>query len=113
MDGTGTLYVSAGSSIYTFMPGSTPQVLTMPSSITLGTPAGLAIDLAQDLYIADNSKNVIYQIPLGSTTGTTLAITGPGVPFLGPAGLDVDASNNRYIADSGNNRIVVVPLSSL
>jgi|GEM_PF-2771879 len=113
MDGTGTLYVSAGSSVYAFMPGSTPQVLPMPSSITLGSPAGLAIDLAQDLYIADNTRNVIYQIPLGSSTGATLTITGPGVPFLGPAGLDVDASNNLYIADSGHDRIVEVPLSSL
>jgi len=113
MDGTGTLYVSVGSSVYYFMPGSTPQILPLPAGITPLTTAGLAIDLAQDLYIADNTKNVIYQIALGGTTGTTLAITGPGVPLSGPAGLAVDANNNLYVADSGNNRIVEIPLGSL
>jgi sugar lactone lactonase YvrE len=113
MDGTGTLYVSVGSSVYYFMPGSTPQILPLPASITPGTTAGLAIDLAQDLYIADNTKNVIYQVTLGGTTGTTLAITGPGVPLSGPAGLAVDASNYLYVADSGHDRIVEVPLGSL
>ncbi len=113
MDGTGTLYVSSGSSVYYFMPGSTPQILPLPASITLGAPSGLAVDLAQDLYIADNSKNVIYQVPLGSNSGATLAITGPGVPLSGPAGLAVDASNNLYVADSGHDRIVEIPLGSL
>jgi sugar lactone lactonase YvrE len=113
IDGTGTLYVSVGSAVYYFMPGSTPQILPLPASITPGTLAGLAIDLAQDLYIADNTKNLIYQIALGGSTGTTLAITGPGVPLSGPAGLAVDASNNLYVADSGHDRIVEIPLGSL
>jgi sugar lactone lactonase YvrE len=112
IDGTGTLYVSSGSSVFGFMPGSTPTAVPTPG-ITLTTPTGLAVDEAGDLYIADSSNNKVYQIPLGTNTGTTLALTGPGAALVGPTGLAIDTNNNLYIADSGNNRIVKVPITTL
>jgi sugar lactone lactonase YvrE len=112
IDGAGTLYVSAGSSVYSFQPGNTPQILVIPG-ITPVTPTGLAVDMAGDLYVADSAVNKIYQYPLGTNAATTLALTGPGAALNGPTGLAIDANSNLYIADSGNNRIVVVPITTL
>jgi sugar lactone lactonase YvrE len=114
IDGTGTLYVSSGSSVYAFMPGDATQgSLSFPSTpgVTLVTPTGLAVDTSGDLYIADSTQNLIYQVPLGGTSAVPLAITG--ATLLDPTGLAVDANNNLYVADSGHNRVVEIPLGSL
>ena len=81
-------------------------------------PAGIAIDSAGNIYIADSGNNLIRKV---STNGIISAIagnvnnidggySGDGGPATGaevrnPAGLALDTSGNLYIADSGNNRI--------
>jgi hypothetical protein len=112
IDGLGTLYVSSNNYVYSFMPGGTPTIVPTPG-VTLSTPTGLAMDSAGDLYIADSTNNKVYQIPLGTNTAATLALTGPGAALLGPTGLAVDFNNILYIADSGHNRIVETPLNTL
>ena len=81
----------------------------------LYNPAGVAVDGAGNLYIADASNNGIRKV---DSTGTITTIAGTGeLGFSGdggpaveaelydPAGVAVDSAGNLYIADSGNQRI--------
>ena len=89
-----------------------------------GQPAGVAIDTAGNIFIADNSKNVILKAkPSGAswivTTNWTATIiagsnsiaegtsngTNGVARFYQPSGVAVDITDNIYVADSGNNCI--------
>jgi sugar lactone lactonase YvrE len=82
------------------------------TSAALQFPSGLAVDLAGNLYIADQLSKVVRKV---DTFGIITTIAGGGTPASGigdggpatsaqltqPFGLAVDASNNLYIADGG------------
>ena len=75
------------------------------------SPAGIAVDAAGNLYVADTFNHVIRKI---SATGSVSTCAGqPGVPgasnsvasaarFNHPEGVAVDASGNVYVADTEN-----------
>ena len=81
----------------------------------LSYPSGVAVDAAQNVYIADTVNNRIRMI---APSGTITTVAGNGVPgFVGDGGpstaaqvsfprqISVDAKGNLYFADTGNNRI--------
>ena len=84
-------------------------------------PAGLAVDKAGNVYIADTGNHRIRKI---DATGTIRTIAGTGEPGYGgdggpateaqlnsPIALAVDAAGKVYVADLGNYRIrVLTPL---
>lgn len=78
------------------------------------SPAGVAIDSADNIYVTDTTKHVIRKItPAGVVT--TLAgnagsagntdDTGPAARFNQPYGIAVDATDNVYVADRNNHTI--------
>ena len=78
-------------------------------------PAGLAVDAAGNLFIADAGTHRVRRVDRFGTI-TTLAGTGrsgyngDGGPaastqFAAPQGLAVDAAGNLFIADSANRRV--------
>jgi sugar lactone lactonase YvrE len=67
-------------------------------------PQGIAVDSAQNVYIADQAANAVFMYPAGSSTGTSI-----GSGLVGPTSVALDNSGNLYIADSGNGRVVQVP----
>ena len=82
----------------------------------LDSPAGLALDAAGDLYIADSHNHRIREV--AAATGIVATIAGTGVAgFSGdggmataarldlPTALALDAFGNLYVADSGNHRV--------
>jgi trimeric autotransporter adhesin len=81
----------------------------------LQTPAGIAVDGAGNIYVADRDASVVREI---SSTGTITTVAGTGTAgFNGdggqanqaqlnvPMGLAMDGAGNLFIADSENQRI--------
>jgi sugar lactone lactonase YvrE len=72
--------------------------------LNLGTPAGVAVDANQTVYVADQTHNLIF------TYNLTTQVTGSVATsqLSKPTGLAVDGSGDLYIADTGNNRILEI-----
>jgi DNA-binding beta-propeller fold protein YncE len=83
-------------------------------------PASVAIDNANNLYVADLNNSTIRKIALSGSDGsvgtvTTLAglagysgyldAAGSAARFSGPNGVAVDSAGDVYVADTGNNTI--------
>lgn len=90
----------------------------------LNAPAGLAIDGAGNLYIADSNNHAIRRVDANTGIITTIAgvIGHPGYSGDGgaatsaelntPEGVAFDNNGNLYIADTSNNRIRMVAASN-
>ena len=83
------------------------------ASATFYFPNSVAVDAADNVYVADGVNNLIRKI---TPDGTVSTLAGSGLPgavdstgtkasFNYPAGLTVDAAGNVYVADSNNNLI--------
>jgi sugar lactone lactonase YvrE len=71
-------------------------------------PAGLAIDTAGNIYIADLGNGVIRKLDPANTV-TTIATNGVSVKFNRPAAVAVDnGTGDLYVTDTGNNAIDVI-----
>jgi sugar lactone lactonase YvrE len=90
---------------------------------SLDLPAGLALDGAGNLYIADSLHYRIRVVNAKTTIINTFAgdgnpgYTGDNGPAVGaalntPTGVAVDGAGNVYIADSGNNVVRKVTAST-
>lgn len=91
------------------------------STAKLGYPAGLAVDAAGALYIADRSNHRVRKVD-GRGVITTFAGNGSGgysgdgtlatnASLLFPTGVGVDSTGRVLIADSGNNVVRRVELN--
>ena len=105
---TGIITTIAG----TGLPGYTGDGAAATSAALHG-PDALALDLAGNLYIADDGNNVIRKLVLRTGIITTIAGTGTagyagdGGPATSaqlndPEGIGVDIAGNLYIADAQN-----------
>ncbi len=97
----------------------------------LGGPAGLAIDSAGNLWVADNGTSRVLKYPapitagevatvtLGQTsTGASLCNQGTGTvanasTLCSPDGLAFDEAGNLWVADSTNSRVLMYPPANL
>jgi RHS repeat-associated protein len=109
----------------------------LATSAAMVSPAGLALDAAGDLYIADDYADVIREVPAAAGTqwgqpmtagdiytvagNSAVAGTGGSSGDGGPAksadldnpiGVTADAAGDLYIADTLNNRLQEVPAAS-
>lgn len=85
-----------------------------PLSASFRAPAGLAVNRAGDVFVADSGNHVIRRIAAGSGEVTTWAGSGVAghadgaglqAQFNNPRGLAIDAQDNLYVADTGNHTI--------
>jgi len=108
---TAIISTVAGNGVYGFSGAGGPAL-----SAELAYPRGLAIDGTGNLYFADSSNNVVWEI--SATTGNIAVVAGNGTAGAsgdgGPAtsaqldnpiGVAVDSTGNLYIADNFNNEI--------
>ncbi|MDQ6891269.1 MAG: hypothetical protein M3167_01130 [Acidobacteriota bacterium] len=128
VDGAGDVYVSGHNKIQKVSPEGT--VTTLAGSGDPGSadgagalasfrgPAGLAVDLSGNVYVADRGNNTIRKV---TPSGIVTTLAGSGSPgsadgtgtaasFNSPAGVALDASGNLYVADSANNKIRKITL---
>jgi sugar lactone lactonase YvrE len=84
------------------------------SAARFGLPAGVAVDSAGNVYVADTYNSAIRQIsPAGEVftmaglAGNVGTNDGPGsnARFFNPEGLAVDSAGNVYVADTYNSAI--------
>jgi streptogramin lyase len=89
------------------------------TAAALNDPAGMAVDAAGDLFIADQSNNRVREV---SSSGTITTVAGGGTGDGGPAtlapvafppGVAVDAAGDLFIADQDNNRVREVSPSGI
>jgi DNA-binding beta-propeller fold protein YncE/tetratricopeptide (TPR) repeat protein len=86
---------------------SPTSIAVAPPGVFRG-PAGLAVDGAGNVYVADSGDDRIQEL---SPSGQPIAQWGasgvdPG-QFDGPSGVALDRAGNLYVADAGNSRIQV------
>ncbi|MGO9959092.1 MAG: hypothetical protein ACLP50_24520, partial [Solirubrobacteraceae bacterium] len=131
IDGSGNLYIAdAGNdvvekvtasgtlSVIAGVPGESGAVSSGPAtSSSLGNPAGVAVDRAGNVYIADTADNVVERVTTGGVLSVVAGDGEFGAPTPGPAtssdlgapaGVAVDAAGNLYIADTDNSDIEAV-----
>lgn len=93
------------------------------TSAELSFPSGVAVDKLGNIYIADNSNNVIREVNAGGIISTiagtgTAGFSGDGGAASSaqlnlPVGVAVDSSGNVYIADYNNQRIRKITTSGI
>jgi hypothetical protein len=127
VDSTGTVYVSDtdNASIRKVTAAGVVTTLAGPAGASgskdgtgtaarLFSPAGVAVDGAGTMYVADTDNSTIRTItPAGvvttlagtSNAGGSVDGTGAGARFGFPAGVAVDTAGTIYVADTGNSTI--------
>ena len=112
--------IDAATSIITTIAGTGTQGFSsdnaLATSATIDSPSGLALDAANNLYLADTHNDRIRRIDAATGIITTIAGTG-AQGFTGdnvtattstlalPHGITLDAAGNLYLADTANHRI--------
>ncbi|WP_243285875.1 hypothetical protein [Geothrix terrae] len=122
MGPSGNLYFFVGSSLCRFKPGGTLTTLAgvsdqagsadgMGTSALFNYPRGLAVDAAENVYVADTGNHTIRLVTpqgqvstLAGSPGMAGRVDGSGssARFVRPSGLVVDTSGTLQVVDSGN-----------
>ncbi len=119
IDKQGNLYVSSQGDdcVVKYAPGSLTGVVVAGVRNSygggalnlLGSPTGIFVDNAGNLYICDTDNNRVVKWASGASSGVVVAgtgVAGNGVSQLAnPLDLYVDCNGTMYIADFNNHRI--------
>ena len=112
--------IDAATGIITTIAGNGTQGYSGDSGLataaSIDSPTGIAVDAANNLYLADTHNHRIRRIDAASGLIATIAGTGIAgysgdnaaantAALALPHGLSIDAAGNLYLADTSNNRI--------
>ena len=89
------------------MPPNHDVVVSVLCQPWFSSPAGVALDLNGDIYVADTLHSAIKKITVSTGKVTTL-----GSGFNQPYGVAVDASGNVYVADTYNQAVKEIAAGS-
>ena len=87
----------------------------------VGLPSGLCVDKLGNIYITDESGQIIeltaartlYDLAGGANVSGFADGTGTAAQFNQPQGIGIDANGNIYVADYSNNRIRKVVVTTV
>jgi sugar lactone lactonase YvrE len=101
------------------------------TSANLGSPSGVLVDSAGDIFIADSGNLRVREVcalPGGvcGAAGNIQTVVGSGIPngalgdggpatgatLVKPVGLAFDSNGNLYVADNGDNRVRFINMGS-
>ena len=103
--------VTTGGAVTLVAGGSQGLTEGTGSAAKFDSPAGIAIDASNVIYVADTSNNRVRKI-VGTTTSAFVGGGTGASDLAGPTALACDRSGNLFIADSGHYRILKVPAGS-
>jgi sugar lactone lactonase YvrE len=122
IDNSGIIHIVAGNGTMT----TTNAAIATDTGLLM--PDGLAIDAAGDIYIADDTANIVYAVYSVISNGTdiypvlgtgTAGYTGDNGPSISaainaPLAIALDGSSDLFVVDSGNSalREVSYPVTS-
>ncbi len=104
-----------------FVSASCNKGLANPTSATLCTPFGLALDSSNNLFAADNSNNRVLEYVAPLTNAVADKVFGQGNVFTtatpnkgglsatslqAPQNVALDSAKNLYVVDRSNNRVL-------
>lgn len=100
--------IDAGTPVWTvstFAGGTRGSMDGKGTQAQLSSPAGLAIDATDTLYVADSDNNCVRVIAPDGTVTTVAPARFPcgGSGLRSPQGVAIDGAGTLYIADTGNN----------
>jgi hypothetical protein len=70
-------------------------------------PAGIAVDGAGNVYVADSGNNRVAEMPAGCASRSCTLPLGSG--WNDPYAVALDSAGNLFVLDSSNHRVVSVP----
>jgi hypothetical protein len=124
VDRTGNAFVAdIGSNTVTEFPagGGTPLPIavsvacpssdpTKPNSPTpFSAPAGVAVDGAGNLFVADTGNNRVVEVPVVNGALSSSGATIVSCSVKSPASVFVHTNGDLYVADTGDNTILAYP----
>ncbi len=114
------------SAVVTTFAGAPPGLGSVDATGTAARfnhPQGLAVDAAQNLYVADSDNQTIRKITAGGEVTTLAGLAGvsgsddgngSSALFYHPSGVAVDLAGNVYVADNQNSTIrKITPLGDV
>lgn len=123
VDSAGNVYVTDANTIRKITPGGTVSTFAgsgagsyldgAGAAARFNSPAGIAVDNAGNVYVADPYNNVIRKITTAGVVSTLAGVAtsgnadgaGAAARFYFPQAIAVDGAGNLYVADDGNSEI--------
>jgi streptogramin lyase len=118
VDNAENVFIAVPGINYGFGSAPTYQAVELPwTALGYGTPTNMpafpfsgpmAVDSANDVFIADSSYNLVVELPR-TKTGYGAQIILPFSGLNSPNGVAVDGAGDVFVSDDGNARVVELP----